>query len=88
MFHRASSSHKILAAAGGGRAIAFDSTEELSALQVPIAKALLNLALAAGRFGAVNPTAYEAFLASAVARRFADIFDDLATQPPRTALFS
>ena len=80
LFHRASSAHAILAAAGGGRAFAFDSSHELASLEAPLAEALRSLACAPELFGAADPAAYAPYHASAIARRFGSIFDRLAAE--------
>ena len=46
LFHRASSAHAILTAAGGGRAFAFATPEELAELEAPLAEGLRTLAAA------------------------------------------
>ena len=80
LFHRASSAHAILAAAGGGRAFAFDSSHELASLEAPLAEALRNLACAPEVFGAADPAAYAHYHANAIARQFGGIFDRLAAE--------
>jgi hypothetical protein len=78
LFHRASSAHAILRAAGGGRAFAFATPEELAALEAPLAEGLRTLAAAPESLGHVDPSAYAAYEARAIACRFAAIFDRLA----------
>ena len=80
LFHRASSAHAILTAAGGGRAFAFDSCDELASLEAPLAEALRSLACAPELFGTADPAAYAPYQARAVARRFGSIFDRLAAE--------
>jgi hypothetical protein len=75
LFHRASSAHTILAAAGGGRAFAFAAPEELAALEAPLADGLRALAAAPESLGHADPSIYAPYEARAIARRFADIFD-------------
>ena len=77
LFNRASSAHSILSEAGGGEALAFDSPEELVSLVLQLTDALRTLALRPESFGKSDPRAYEAYTASAVANRFADIFNRL-----------
>jgi hypothetical protein len=77
LFHRGSSAHAILAAAGGGRTFAFATPEELAALEAPLAEGLRTLAAAPKSLGRVAPSAYAPYEARAMARRFADIFDSL-----------
>ena len=78
--HRESSTHSILAAAGGGRAFAFDSSHELASLKAPLSEALRRLACAPELLGAADPVAYAPYQANAVARRFGIIFDRLAAE--------
>ena len=80
LFHRASSAHAILAAAGGGRAFAFNSSDELASIEVPLAEALRCLACTPELFGTADPAAYAPYQASVVARRFGSIFDRLAAE--------
>jgi hypothetical protein len=77
LFHRASSAHTILTAAGGGQAFAFATLEELVALEASLADGLRTLAAAPESLGRVDPSAYAPYEARAVARRFADIFESL-----------
>ena len=72
LFHRASSAHAILAAAGGGRAFAFESTDELASLEAPLAEALRTLACAPEAFGAADPATYARYHANAIARQFGE----------------
>jgi hypothetical protein len=78
LFHRASSAHRILSAAGGGRALAFETPEELAALQAPVADAIRTLATQPQAFGTANPEAYAPYTAHAVAGQYAAVFDRLA----------
>lgn len=78
LFHRASSSHAILSAAGGGHAFAFEARDELAALEAPLAVALRKLALSPESFGPANPAAYAAYDARSVTERFGKIFDRVA----------
>jgi hypothetical protein len=78
LFHRASSAHAILTAAGGGRSFAFATPEELTALEAPLADGLRTLAAAPESLGRVDPSAYAPFEARAIAGRFAAIFDRLS----------
>jgi hypothetical protein len=80
IFHRASSSHAILSAAGGGRSLAFSTLHELAALEAPLSEALRCIAIAPDSWGTVDPLAYAPYQARATARRFADIFDRLAAE--------
>ena len=78
LFHHASSAHAILSRAGGGRAFAFETPDDLTALEVPLADALRMLAIDPGSFGIADPRAWAPYEAKAVTQRFADIFDGLA----------
>jgi hypothetical protein len=78
LFHRESSAHAILTAAGGGRSFAFATQEELAALEAPIADGLRRLAAAPESLGSVDPSAYAAYEARAIAIRFSAIFDSIA----------
>jgi hypothetical protein len=80
LFHRASSAHAILTAAGGGRSFAFASSEELAALEAPLADGLRTLAAAPASLGHADPAAYAPYEARAIACRFAAIFDQLAAE--------
>jgi hypothetical protein len=78
LFHRASSSHAILSAAGGGRAFAFDNQNELEALETSLMQALQDLAFSPELLGTVSPQAYAPFEARTIAASFARILDSLA----------
>ena len=78
IFHRMSSSHEILARAGGGLALAFETTDDLESLVPTIAEGLEHLISNPGAFGQANPTAYAPFTAHAVAGQFADVFERAA----------
>ena len=80
LFHGASSAHAILAAAGGGCALSFDSGHELASLEAPLAKALRSLACAPDLFGVADPKAYASYQARAVSHQFGSIFDRLASE--------
>jgi Glycosyl transferase 4-like domain len=82
LFHRASSAHAILIAAGGGRGFAFATPEELAALEAPLADGLRTLAAAPESLGRVDPSAYAPYEARAIASRFARIFDRFAAKGP------
>lgn len=83
LFHHASSAHAILSAAGGGRALAFETPEELAQLDAALVDGLRTLAIRAETLGAVNRAAYAPYEASAIAARFGDIFDLLASERSR-----
>jgi len=80
LFHGASSAHAILRAAGGGRAFAFESPDELEGLTPSIAAALRDLALNPDEMGQADPAAYAPYTAKAVTRQFAELFDGLVSE--------
>jgi hypothetical protein len=80
LFHRASSSHAILQSAGGGLTHAFETAQELKALQMDIISSLKTLIVGPERLGRADPAAYTPFTAHAVAGRFAEIFNKLTAR--------
>ena len=78
IFHKASSAHAILTAAGGGSAFAFNGQAALEALVEPIKEALAKLVDHPEAFGKPNPKAYAPYTARAVAGQFADVFARVA----------
>jgi len=78
LFHASSSSHQILAAAGGGIAHSFRSAAELDSLVPELAKSLSRLVQAPEPLGSVDPRAYAPYEARAIAARYAQIFDSIA----------
>jgi glycosyltransferase involved in cell wall biosynthesis len=78
LYHRASSAHAILSAAGGGLALAFERSADLADLEAPLAEALRTLALQPDTLGAAEPAAYAPYEAHNIARRFAAIFESMA----------
>jgi len=80
LFHRSSSAHAILSSSGGGCALAFESLQELAGLHAPLADGLRTLSIAPEALGRANPQVYKPFEASAIARRFADIFDRVGAE--------
>jgi hypothetical protein len=82
LFHRASSAHAIVSAAGGGRALTFDGVHEFEAQESSIADALRTLARHPEMLGRVDPAAYAPYTARAVSKRFAEIFDRLIVEQP------
>ena len=78
LFHSASSAHHILAAAGGGRAVAFADASELKASAPLLTEAMRVLATTPRAFGEVGHEAVEPYLASAIAGRFAEVFDSVS----------
>lgn len=81
LFHRASSAHRILLDAGGGRAFAFANEDELAALTPDLTEALRILALAADTIGKPRLDAIEPYAARNIAGQFAEIFQSLAGAP-------
>jgi hypothetical protein len=77
LFHRASSAHAILASAGGGCALAFETPEDLVSLEVALAEGLRTLALHPHALGFVDPIACARYEAKNIAGRFAAIFDSV-----------
>ena len=84
LFHRDSSAHAILTAAGGGKAFGFDTQDSLDALGPALTEGLVTLATRPETFGTVNRAAYAPYTAEAVAGNFARIFDRLAISPSST----
>lgn len=80
ILHRESSSHAILAEAGGGIAIAFENRQDLDALPARIADALVALATQPESVGAIDPLAYAPYTAQAVAGQFAEVFETVAVK--------
>lgn len=77
LFHGASSAHRILSNAGGGITLSFSSAAELEKLTPAIGDAVIRLATAPQSLGHADPSAYEPFTASAIARSYAKIFESL-----------
>jgi len=80
LFHRASSAHAILSASGGGQTRAFETIDQLAKLESTLAEDLRNLVLHPEKLGISDPAAYGSFDARNIARRFADIFDQIAEE--------
>jgi hypothetical protein len=74
LFHSASSAHRILAEAGGGRALSFATQEEFDALKPALVAAIRDLATAPDA-GKAHPRSIAPYSARAVAGRFAEIFN-------------
>jgi glycosyltransferase involved in cell wall biosynthesis len=85
LFHSMSSAHAILKTAGGGVTLAFGSETELSSLHDEIADGILTLVRNGKRFGRPNRNAYSPFEASAIAVKYAEIFDRLGSQQHKGA---
>lgn len=81
IFHRASSAHEILSAAGGGRAIGFEDAAALELLAPSISKALEAIVDDPERFGRADPAAFQPYTAASVAQRFATVFEACIDSP-------
>jgi hypothetical protein len=79
LYHRASSAHTILAAAGGGCAFAFEEPGELDRLNTPLAECLRTLALRPESLGVASSSVYAQYEARVIAGRFGAIFDGVAS---------
>lgn len=77
LFHRESSAHAILAAAGGGRALGFSNISDLNALESDIAVAISQLVDAPHSFGVAAPHVYAAYEASEIAKRYGAALDSM-----------
>lgn len=77
LFHAQSSAQDVLRRAGGGSALAYDPNR-LEDLPGQVAAALADLAARPLSFGPIDPQAYAANTAHAVAGQYADIFDRIA----------
>ena len=75
LFHSASSAHRILAEAGGGRALSFATQRELNSLTPRLAAAIRDLATTPEAFGKPREEAIAPYSARAVTGRFAEIFN-------------
>jgi hypothetical protein len=80
LFHRMSSAHEILTAAGGGIALGFSSAQELEELPDKICDGLAKLAVEPGTVGVANHEIVMPYTARAIAGRYANIFDRLANE--------
>ena len=74
LFHRASSAHEILSAAGGGDSFAFSTADELASLENPLSDGLIRLICAPESLGKADPAVYAPYEASSIARQYGDIF--------------
>jgi hypothetical protein len=77
LFHNKSSAHEILSAAGGGEALSFDGAGALPSIIPALTAGLRRLVTNANSFSPGNKAAYADYEASAIARRFAEIFQRL-----------
>src|SRR5262249_51752853 len=78
LFHKRSSSHEILSAAGGGISLAFESNTELVALEHALSRAIVRLVTDPSSLGHADPSAYAPYTARATAEQFAAIFNRLS----------
>lgn len=78
LFHRQSSAHSILAAAGGGETFSFATIDNLAALISPLEDALLGLSTTPERFSRPDPAAYAPYTARSVSGEFAKVFEKAA----------
>jgi hypothetical protein len=81
LFHARSSAHAVLTRAGGGRALGFETPDDLAALTPAIAEGLATLASKPQALGTIDREAYAPYTAQAVAGRFAAIFERLVGDP-------
>ena len=82
LFHRESSSHRILREAGGGMAFGYDRGEDLDKLADKLREAIVALATTPELLGRARPDAYAAYTASSVAGAFAKVLDAVARARP------
>jgi len=80
LFHRASSAHEVLTAAGGGISLCFSNNHELMDLESEICDSLHVLATNPDSLGLSNPEVYAPYEAKSIAANFADIFDVVSEQ--------
>jgi hypothetical protein len=80
LFQVASSANAILSATGGGRAISFETREDLHLVEASLAEGIRTLALTPEIFGTAAPESYQEFEARNIARRFGKIFDFVAAE--------
>jgi glycine/D-amino acid oxidase-like deaminating enzyme len=76
LLHEKSSARAICMAAGGGIDFSFRSAEDLTEIVPRLADAIIRMSIAPESRGPINARAYTQFEASAVAARFAQIFDE------------
>lgn len=80
LFHRRSSSHEILSAAGGGISLAFETNDDLSAMGDAIGSAIVRLVTNPSSLGRAVPTTYASYTARAISAQFAAIFERIAVK--------
>lgn len=83
LFHKRSSSHEILSAAGGGISLAFETSDDLSAMGDAIGSAIVRLVTDPGSLGRAVPTTYAPYTARAISAQFAAIFERIAAERKR-----
>ena len=77
IFHEASSAHQILMAAGGGFTHSFSELDKLPRISSALKGCLAAIANKRLNLPKRNSTAYEAYTATNIAKRFAEIFNGL-----------
>ena len=77
LFHRQSSAHALLAAAGGGACFAFSDPAGLFSLAGELAAGLVRVAGEPASLGRTDLGCLDTYSAAAIARRYADIFERL-----------
>lgn len=80
LFHRSSSAHEVLSAAGGGIALSFQDERTLQNMTAAIANGLRRLIEEPASLGKADPESFAPFSAHAIAGRYADIFDQLVEE--------
>lgn len=78
LFHSASSAHRILTDAAGGRTFGFEDVADLPALAPAIADAFEAIASRPETFHRADPAAYQPFTADSIAASYAAIFDRMS----------
>ena len=78
IFHEQSSAHAILAAAGGGVALAYGGEETRARLVEAVADSLARIVADPASLGRADPAAYADFTAHAVAGQYAQVFEAVA----------
>lgn len=85
IFHRESSSHRILKESGGGSVIGFDSESDLVSAKDKIASALVSLLEDPSSVGEANPEVYAPYTSQAVTGRFAEVLTRVTRQTEESA---
>jgi glycosyltransferase involved in cell wall biosynthesis len=81
LLHRQSSAHAILSAAGGGFAHAFGDDTDEESMSRELVSGLRTLAVDPAGIKPADPSVFSQYTAAAVARRYADIFAQIASVP-------